>query len=497
MPTKVELKQLIESVDRGILPTDRDARFGFMPYSDTVGFHIYGEMNLTLKLTAAKETTDAEKLLKILQEYTMIAEGCASASSAVLLEVQGERIHLLLPAAAVDENSVSELLRFCMAFTNAVYSRIPKLAGKEFNGFKMAADHGRAILVASGVQANGSIISLGPAANAPAKEMKRNGQAEHLRMRTKHFAHVAMPASKAEWVDVQVRNPSAELVKYVSTDMNKKFEDTSAAFMNEIANRPTQVTFANADYMLTLGAGPISKAIKVQGFKLRADLDGFSKQVEAAFAKGEAGIVALLNRFALVMNYPREFQARIGRTIDMPWAGDCANVVILPTNSDYDDAREYLPVKAASEWHNQKAGVDSAKRKWLDHMGDAKWAIGIAGGDDKDGSNGYILIAPLTGRNRDFLVAAGWGVGRSLDAQESDGVAGDDTVMHDIDYAALSTSHSASFSVLNSLFWISHDLTPDSLLSSGISSVAQSSPIFVPRISTPVPQPRPHWHGNN
>jgi hypothetical protein len=197
------------------------------------------------------------------------------------------------------------------------------------------------------------------------------------------------------------------------------------------------------------------------------------------------------------MNYPREFKARIGRTIDLPWAGDCANVVILPINSDYDDAREYLPVNAASEWHNQKSGVDSAKRKWLDQIGDAKWAIGIAGGDDKDGSNGYILIAPLLGRNRDFLVAAGWGVGRSLDAQESDGVAGDDTVMHNIDYAALSTSHSTSFSALNSLFWISHDLTPDNLRSSGISSVTRSSPIFVPHISTPVPQPRPHWYGDN
>lgn len=493
MPTKVELKQLIESVDRGILSTDREARFGFMPYSDTVGFHIYGEMNLTLKLTAAKETADAEKLLKILQEYTMIAEGCASVSSAVLLEVQGERIHLLLPSAAPDENSVSELLRFCMAFTNSVYSRIQKLAGNEFRGFKMAADHGRAILVASGAQANGSIISLGPAANAPAKEMIRNGKAEHLRMRAKHLAQVATTDVKTEWVDVKVHNPSAELIKYVSSDLNQRFSDATTAFMNEIANRPVQVAFADTAYLNALGTSPISKAIKVQGFKLRADLDGFSKQVLVAFANGEAGIAALLNRFALIMNYPREFKARIGRTIDLPWAGDCANLVILPENGDYHDAREYLPVKAAGEWHKQKAGIDSAKRKWMDHLGDAKWAIGIAGGDDEEGSDGYILIAPLTGRNRDFLVAAGWSVGRSLDAQESDGVAGDDTVVHDIDYAALSTSHSASFSTLNSQFWISHDVTPEKLRTSAIKTVAATSPIFVPQISKPIPQPRPFW----
>lgn len=493
MPTRVELAQLIASVDRGILPEARDAQFGFMPYSDTTGFHVYGELNLTLKLTAAKETSDAEKLLRILQEYTMIAEGCASASSAVLLEVQGERIHLLIPATSADESSVSELLRFCIAFTNAVYSRIQKLAGEEFRGFKMAADHGRAILVASGAQANGSIISLGPPANAPAKEMIRNGKAEHLRMRTKHFTQIGTSAAKTEWIDVKVHNPSTELTKYVSADLNKKFSDATTAFMNEIANQPVQVAFADMAYMNTLGASPISKAMKVQGFKLRADLDGFSKQVEAAFAKGEAGMAALLSRFAQIMNYPREFKARIGRTIDLPWAGDCANVVILPTNFDYDDAREYLPVKAAGEWHKQKAGIDSAKRKWLDHLGDAKWAIGIAGGDDKEGSNGYILIAPLTGRNRDFLVAAGWSVGRSLDAQECDGVAGDDTVMHNIDYAALSTSHSASFSALNSIFWISHDVTPEKLRASAVSTVAKSSPIFIPQIAKPIPQPRPFW----
>src|SRR5579884_685470 len=164
MATKIALTKLLESVGRGIDQHNKAARFGENPFTDIIGYHIYGELNLTLRLTAAETTEDAQRLLRILQEYTIIGEACATESQASLLEMQGERIHFLLPRSDVTADSITEVLRFSSAFMNAVYSRIGKTAGKEFQGFKMSVDHGRAILISSGVQANGSIVSLGPAA---------------------------------------------------------------------------------------------------------------------------------------------------------------------------------------------------------------------------------------------------------------------------------------------------------------------------------------------
>lgn len=491
MPTNIDLRRLLESVARDITPDVRLGRFGASPFSDTIGFHVYGELNLTLKLTAAKDARDAQRLLRILQEYTLIAEACATESSAVLLEVQGERIHLLIPAATVDANSVSEVLRFCIAFTNAVYSRISKTAGQEFQGFGMAVDHGRAILVASGIQSNGSIVSLGPAANAPAKELKKKGKAAHLRMRSKHYACLQSPPSSGDWVDVPVLKPTNAVAGLVSGELSERFLATSNQYIEEALRNPSEVAFADAAFLGSFAGGYVHQAIKVQGFPLRADMDGFSKQVEEAFAAGEAAIVALVQRFINVMQYPAQFRTRIGKTIDLPWAGDCASLVVLPNDSGYEDAREHLPVKAAGEWHSQRVGKDLSNRSWSDHFGKAKWAVGICGGDDKEGSDGYVLIAPVAGRTRDFLVGAGWGIGRSLDAQESDGVSGDDTVIHDIDYDALDSSNKVNFKQLNSLFWISHGLTSGTVRSSGIGSLAYNTPLYVPSVTKPVPTPRP------
>jgi len=496
MATKVELKTLLESVERGITPIIRASRFETEPFTDTTAFHIYGELNLTLRLTAASDAQDAQRLLRILQEYTLIAEACAAEASAVLLEVQGERVHLLLPSAAPNATSVSDLVRFAIAFTNTVYSRIGKSAGEAFQGFKMAADHGRAILVAS-AQPSGSVVSLGPCANAPAKELKRNGVAAHLRMRSEHYAHIAQPQNSKEWIDVPVLHPAASIAYLVSIDLNERFSATSSQFLREGFTGVPEVQFADAQFLSGFAGGSVLQPIKVQGFPLRADLDGFSKQVEAAFNSGNTAIAALTQRFLRIMQYPDQFRARVGKTINLPWAGDCATVVVLPNGASYDDAREYLPVKAASEWHNQKTLADLNEQKWSQHIGEAKWAVGVAGGDDQEGSSGYVLIAPLAGRNRDFLVGAGWGIGRSLDAQESDGVAGDDTVIHTVDYGALDSAHKTSFRELNSLFWISRGLTVGSLRSRGIQSLVPDRPIVVPNIAKPVPQPKPWYYGRS
>jgi hypothetical protein len=276
-------------------------------------------------------------------------------------------------------------------------------------------------------------------------------------------------------------------------------EQFSSAAENEFAQPQTEfkVRFANRDYFANAVKAAISESIKTQGFGFRADLDGFSKQVSDAFDKGGDAINKLVDRFTAMMRYPESLQSHLGMIIQLPWAGDCANLIILPNGQGYDDAREFLPVRAASEWHSQMSAQDASKISWATHASGAQWSVGVAGGDDDEGSNGYILVAPLKGKRRDFLVAAGWGIGRSLDAQEADGVSGGDTVVHNIDYEALASTHQASFSRLkaSTIFWVSNGLTKDKLRSTGASTLAPTTTVSVKGVTKPVSAPKP-WYGH-
>jgi len=118
MPQRVNFRALLESASRDSDHWIKSASIETKPFAVETGFHIYGELNLTLKLTAATDTKDAAKLLRVLQEYVAIAETCAAIVDAELLEIQGERIHLLFPAPHVTKASVDALLQFCVAFVN-------------------------------------------------------------------------------------------------------------------------------------------------------------------------------------------------------------------------------------------------------------------------------------------------------------------------------------------------------------------------------------------
>lgn len=496
MPQKVNFQTLLESTNRASGFWAKAATVESQPFAVETGFHIYGELNLTLKLTAAAETTDATKLLQVLQEYVTIAETCAALVGAELLEVQGERIHLLLPAPQVTKDSVQALLRFCVAFTNTVYVRLQKLAANDFRGFKMAADHGRAVLVISGNQANASVVSLGICANAPAKQL-RIAEPGKLRMRTEHYKVLGQSDEWREWTNIPVKTNKGIVMPVAAEDLMEQFASASEAELKNFAGSVPTVKFGSRDYLREALKTQISESFKAQGFGFRADLDGFSKQVAAA--KNDSDVLDLVTRFTKIMAYPDYFMKRLGKpVVKLPWAGDCANLIVLPNGEGYDEAREFLPVQAASEWHSQKSGHDDSRTTWTTYFKESKWAVGIAGGDSEECSDGYILIAPLKGKRRDFLVAAGWGIGRSLDAQECDEVKGGDTVLHEIDYGALASTHQSVFSRLqgSSIFWVSNELTNEKIREAGAKVLAPKGALNVPGVSATIPTPKP-WSKND
>jgi len=67
-------------------------------FSDLLGFHAYADLRLNLDLAAAEDSQQAMKCVDLLEDFTAISDRCARLVGARILEVQGDRIHFVLPA---------------------------------------------------------------------------------------------------------------------------------------------------------------------------------------------------------------------------------------------------------------------------------------------------------------------------------------------------------------------------------------------------------------
>src|SRR5207253_3029302 len=93
--------------------------------ADTTGVHLYGDLHLTLELSAATEQDKANLFLEVLEDLARIVSDFARANPNILIfEVQGERIHLFLNRNQLSAVTVDELITFCSYLTDAGYDRI-------------------------------------------------------------------------------------------------------------------------------------------------------------------------------------------------------------------------------------------------------------------------------------------------------------------------------------------------------------------------------------
>lgn len=411
-------------------------------YADVSGFHIYNRLGLTLRLSAAEDDKTAARYLRTLEAYTRIIDEAANAWGVNILEVQGEVMHCFLPSDTPNASSIRRVIGFCSSVTQAVYEVIPKIAGQAFDGFKSATDHGRSIVI--GLSDNVSVVSLGPCANAPAKQLP-NVTAGHLSMRTEYLEVLERTGERSNWVEVNVLVPSEQTsswfnhepafaqIRNFSTQQLWEFKEASE---RSIAFGPRSFNFSNS-----------SAPARFQGFFFRADQDGFSKQVEAAFAAGQEQqmkINQLVQGFRETVQRSLAFdQATSWTCIWLPWAGDCANVILLPRDGqNYDAMREKASVIAPRAWHELWSKMDSGTR----------WAVGMAGGNGEEGNDGLVLVATMNAAGRSFPIAAGWGVRRSADAYQADGVRGEDTVIPIVDRKALENVYQEAFKPLDTRF---------------------------------------------
>ena len=220
---------------------------------------------------------------------------------------------------------------------------------------------------------------------------------------------------------------------------------------------------------------------------MRADLDGFTSRVQNAFDTGN--IDGLIQDFIRVIKYSDDFINNAGHpVIRIPWAGDCANLVILPKNTEkIKDTKYYFPVIGA---HNWLSGYD---KKLAEPYPDAAWLVSICAGNRSTG-NCQILVATIETDEHKFLFAAGWGVGRSLDAQDQDGLRKDESVISKEDYDDLEIDFKKEYKMLNTVFAHATSLkTPWQSTHVAIPSLIGKSHTISDTIVNAIPQPRPHW----
>jgi hypothetical protein len=421
----------VTSQNHGPLPGSQAAMQG--DFSNEIGWHLYVEIRLTLTLSASEDDASARTFLKTLEVFTRIVDEANKVEGAQILEHQGERLHLFVVGG---QDRVRDVLTLVERISSACYHLLPQIAEDHFRGFAAAADWGQTLFVPTLTDGFLGIISLSPSANEPAKILSESSTAPAgtLSIQSKYAALAGFPESNSKWMNIDLRK------RLVVRKLDERIQNFSAETHQLLLEIPLR-------QLLEGSLASISSPVRLQGWFMRADLDGFSASVQAAFdaaARGDdRAISSLLGYFAQVLRQPEMFRAGLeGQpNYSLPWAGDCANFIILPPQHfSYGESRERVPAAIANRWHGTTNLRARSDQSWKQEMNKAKWAVGIAGGDNAsgdDGNNGIMLIAPIRAGGKVFPVVAGWGARRSSDAYQQPWVRGTETVLPLVDYRAL------------------------------------------------------------
>lgn len=451
-------------------------------YHDGTGYHIYTQLSLTNTLTNPTDVKASEYLFEVIQKYADLVACCLKNTTGKIIEVQGERLHIFFPYE-LNYQTASDVATFCAAITNAVYDKKFRLGNTHFKGFKICLDYGRAVILKTGIDADDSLISLGPCANAPAKHLP-DVQAEYTAFSTSIAKLIFSDVDgRKTWYEINLHDR-----KILPTIIAQQSLDSilaSASSFNPVYQAGRFTVSAGGSFVP--GNNLLPQAVFVQGLFMRADLDGFTLRVKNAFDNGN--VTELIQDFCQVIKYGDDFINKAARPIiRVPWAGDCANMVVLPKSTErIKDTKFFYPAMGAHDWLSRYDG------KIPEPYQNTAWLVSICAGNSSTG-NCQILVAPVETDGHKFLFAAGWSVGRSLDAQEQDGLRPDESVISKEDYDDMEITYKEHYSMLNTVFAHSSSIkATKNFTQTVIPSLMAKSHRVTGSISNAIPQPRPHW----
>jgi hypothetical protein len=490
---------------QGVRPPNQFARAalsdiiskGNVGYQEAVGSHIYCELRPTNELQFAEDDKTALAYLQIINDLTHYGLLAAAPFNVVLLEAQGKVLHFF-KEGPLTTTHVTEALRFDFIFTNVVYEKLKPRMGDKWNGFASCMAHGGAIIVRHGAFSNpssSSTVSLGPAANEPAKQLLSGvartpagcidvpGEWAPFLSKPKQFTKwLTIPLKDREWMSFAQSHLEDANLRRTFGDLIDRYQSGRAGF--------TRLNTLSFQQLHHPEGFTVNAPYRLRAFSIKADLDGFSAIVKEAFAKGPDAIDRVAVGFGEIMEFVEYLERTISGCIKLPFAGDCGTLLVPPdATGDFSTLKTTRWLETAIRWQNFAASdSESQKRGWPSIFKNVSWAIGAACGETTT-----CLLAPIEAENRRFLVGVGWPVATSLEGQNIG--KGGEILVHSQDFQHLPENVKKLFAkVTGSEFWKACNLSSDKLRRAIVEGATSCSPksLVYGVTGTQLPRPRPH-----
>jgi len=429
------------------------------------GFHIYCELRPKIALEIGEGDERALKFVQVIEEYTNHGINTAEPFRIVLLELQGTVLHFYFEES-LTRDTIIKAIQFSYIFTSALYEELRSDLGSEWDGFATCIDYGPAIIVRHESAGVASVVSLGPAANRPAKRLLYGRTPAGCVDVPGRWAKEFGKTESGAWFTINLLN--RDQFPFIN-----QMDDV--VLRRDLLDR---VRRFRADQKRPR-ISSLEKANKFNGFCVQADLDGFSAVVDQAFSSGAKAVEATAIGFKQILEFGDHMRNSTPGTIGLPWAGDRAPTLVSKN----------IWFTFSMRWQGYDAGAAHGK-SWATLFKNVAWSIGGCHG--RTGTN---ILVPIQAQGRRFLVAGGWPVATSLDAQNLG--TGGDVVTHNADYANLDAPTRSLFSkITNTEFWKTKEPTPDKLKKAAVDqgkTNPRTGADYLSKIaSVTIPAPRPH-----
>lgn len=377
------------------------------------GWHFYSLLRIRDGRMKGEDVRDVRRVVKLYTSYTKAAIAAQVFSQIILglrceiLEHQGTVVHFYFPNPK--KESKASIVRFGKVLTALVDKHVRKYYADDITQFHMGAEYGTSVIVKcqspEASSSSDSVISLGPCANNPAHKM---GESKDEVRRPLWIRNNA----KCDWDCEECLSGDALIdVGNLMSVLEFDFDDR-------------QITESLIDDRNL----PVSRF----AFFFRADMDGFTTKVAAAFATNSVGDV--VKEFCDYMESANQWQISTDMKVSPhPWAGDCFNALVAPNSAERSDLlersyRKQYPIRIVEEW--EKYVADKT------YNGGA-WVYAVSGGD--------IYTFPVQVGQRLFKLSVGRPVGLTQHAVNLRGSVAGDLIMHVEELQPLSPTAKESF----------------------------------------------------
>jgi len=425
-------------------------------YAFIPGWHFYAYLDIPSYQEECGDAEGERAIAQLYHAYTRAADRVATVFNdhAELLEHQGSLLHFHLQ---FDAQAIARVEAFGHLLATFVADDVMSHSHSQLR-FSMAAEWGTCCIlrVPSVLQEDSSYsrVSLGPCANNPAKKLLGTDDVASWKL-----AYRSTETSPWIYVDCKADDVSRNLIRNAEPVKHESF-----------ANCESVHTYAQ-DKVDPVEDIPYHSAERIPGYVFRADLDGFTRKVHDAFAKGdEAAASSMAEAFISFMEEVSEWQLRSRdavRFITCPWAGDCCTMVVgmVDKNGNYDmaEAKKQIstyPIKLVGQWN-----ADLASFHQMDGLG--AWTFSMA--------LGYTRVFTEDVDGTPYGLTVGWPSSVSHTGVNAAGTDKDDLIMHKDDVSQMVPLAQMGFRPLSAKFRCQDAAARQKLIHAGVAAMGQAA----------------------